>query len=52
MSSNVTGARRTVLSLSGAKPRSGEPILLLGYPAGYEAMLARYSKQTIDSVIS
>ena len=41
-----------VLSLSQAKPRLGEPILLLGYPAGYDAMLARYSQQTINSVIS
>ncbi|MBI3940165.1 MAG: trypsin-like peptidase domain-containing protein [Acidobacteria bacterium] len=42
----------SVLSISPTKPRSGEPILLLGYPAGYEAMLARYSKQTIESIVS
>lgn len=30
----------------------GEPILLLGYPAGYDALLARYSDQTIKGVMA
>ncbi len=41
-----------VLNLSRSRPRSGEPILLLGYPTGYDALLARYSHQTLESIIS
>jgi len=41
-----------VLTLSHDKPRMGEPILLLGYPGGYDALLARYSAQTIKSVVA
>lgn len=45
-------SRPPVLMLSREKPRPGEPILLLGYPAGYDALLARYEKQTIDSIVA
>lgn len=47
------GKRRPpVLTLSRDKARVGEPILLLGYPAGYEALMARYSEQTIKSIMN
>ncbi len=41
-----------VLTLSRDKPRVGEPILLLGYPGGYDGLLARYSEETIKGVMA
>lgn len=42
---------RTPLPLAEAAPAAGQPILVLGYPAGIDALLARSGQVFVDSVM-
>ncbi len=51
---SLAGLRRATLALDGDRPAAvaGDPVVLLGYPTGLDAILARTDEATVRSIVA